>query len=217
MRQSDQQTGQPIDDVLEACRLRLGRGQTIAACLAAFPDHASELAALLPLAARIQALAHDPDPRHAAAARRRFQLTLAAARENRSQAEAARSRRPMTWLTRLAVPLALVLILSASGIGLVQASDGSLPDSPLYTVKQAGENVGMLFARSPEGKAMQNARVANRRRLDLQYAEQVHKGPMLRLGIARAMVEASNRATDQTILMSEPARAEAAKNLTRQL
>src|SRR4029077_13419038 len=155
-----------------------------------FPDHATELAALLPIAAQVQSLAHNPDPEHAAAALRRFQLTLAAARENRAQGEAARSRRPMTWVTRLTLPIALVVVLFASGLGLVQASDGSLPDSPLYTVKQAGENVGLLFARSPEGKAMLNARVANRRRLDLDNAEKARKSPMLRLVIARAMVEA---------------------------
>jgi hypothetical protein len=217
MRQADQRTDQPIDDVLETCRLRLARGETIAACLAAFPAHASELATLLPVAARIQALAHDPDPEYAAAARRRFQVTLAAARENRAQGEAARSRRPMTWVVRLALPVALVVVLSASGLGLVQASDGSLPDSPLYPVKQASENVGLLFARSPEGKALLNARFANRRRLDLENAEKARKGYALRLVITHAMVEASDRATDQTLLMAEPARTDAAKNLTRLL
>ena len=214
MRQNDQKIDQPIDDVLEACRLRLARGETIADCLAAFPDHAPALATLLPLAARAQTLALDPDPEHAAAAGRRFQLALAAARESRAQENAARSRRPMTWVYRLALPMALVVVLSASGLGLVQASDGSLPDSPLYSVKQASENVGLIFARSPEGKAVLNARFANRRRLDLEIAEKVHKGPMVRLAIARAMVEASDRATNQTLLMAEPARAETAKNLT---
>jgi hypothetical protein len=217
MRQADQQIDQPFDEVLEACRMRLVRGETIESCLAAYPSYASELATLLPLAVRVQALAREPDPNHAAAARRRFQLTIAAAKENQARVEASRYRGPFGWLVRLAVPIALVLVLSASGLGLVQASDGSLPDSPLYSVKQASENVGLAFARSPEGKALLNARFANRRRLDLENAEKARKGPMLRIVIARAMVEASDRATDQTLLMSETGRAEAMKNLTRLL
>lgn len=217
MRQADQQIDQPFDDVLEACRMRLVRGDTIEACLAAYPSYAVALAELLPIAVRARSLASDPDSEHAAAARRRFLMTIAAARENRARAEAARYRGPFGWLVRIAVPAALVLVLSASGLGLVQASDGSLPDSPLYTVKQASNNVALLFARTPEGRAAANARIANRHRLDLDNAERAHKGPFVRLIIAKAMVEASDRATDQALLIAESGRADAMKNLTRLL
>jgi hypothetical protein len=213
MRQADRLTDQSFEDVLEACRVLLFRGATIDACLAAYPSHADALAELLPTAMRARALAREPDPVHAAEARRRFLLTMAAARENRTRAESARYRGPFGWLARLAVPVAIVLVLSASGFGLVNASDGSLPDNPLYTVKQGSNNIALLLARTPKDRAGVNARIANRQRLDLDNAEQAHKGPVVRLVIAKMMVEASDRATDQALLMSEPERTDGMKRL----
>ena len=61
---------------------------------------------------------------------------------------------------------------------------------------------------------MLNAKLANRHRLDLENAEKAHKGPLLRLVIARAMVEASDRATEQTLHLTGPSRADVAKRLT---
>ena len=217
MRQVDQDIDQPIEDVLEACRVRLVRGDTIEACLAAYPSRAAALTELLPVAIQAQSLASVPDPERAVAARRRFAMSIAAARENRARGESARYRGPFGWLVRIAVPLVLVLAMSASGLGLALASDGSLPDSPLYSVKQASNKVALFLARTPEGRAAANARIANRQRLDLDYAEQNHKALMVRLVIARAMVEASDRATEQALLIDGPNRAEALKNLTRLL
>jgi hypothetical protein len=208
MQPVEQRSNQAIADVLEACRVRLARGETIGACLAAYPSHRAELATLLPIAVEAEGLAHDPDPTYAAGARRRFRSTLAAARENRAREMGARFRGPFGFVRRLAVPVALVVALSLSGLGLVQASDSSLPDSPLYTVKRAGENVGQVFARSPQDNAQLQVRMANRRWMDYQLAVKVKKGPQLLLTVATSMVDAADLATDNAVNSEGPHRAE---------
>jgi hypothetical protein len=120
----------------------------------------------------------------------------------------ARFRGPFGLIRRLAVPLALVLALSVSGLGLVQASEPSLPDSPLYTVKRAGENVGQVFARSPQDNVTLQVRLANRRWMDYQLAVKEKKGPQLLLTVATSMVDAADLATDHAINGAGPHRAE---------
>ena len=199
---------QPIEEVLEECRQRLARGESIDGCLAAYPAHAAELARLLPIATRAQALARDPDPAAAHLARRRFRDRVSAARKSKQSS-------PRTelvgWLRRLAVPLALVLILLTSGVGLVQASDGSLPDSPLYTVKQAQESVLQIFARGPGGRAAVEMRFANQRLREIEAAQRANKPPALQRTLALRMVEATVLAAQQ---IGQASPAERARLLT---
>jgi hypothetical protein len=208
MQPVEQRDDPSIADILEACRARLARGGTIQDCLRAYPLYRDELAELLPLVRRTQDLTHEPDPIYAAGARRRFRATLAAARENRSREVSARYRGPFGLLRRLAVPLALVVVLSISGLGLVQASDPSLPDSPLYSVKQANESFGQVLARTPQDSAILQTRLANRRWMDYQAAIAAHKGPALLVQVATSMVQASDRATDQALQAVGPHRQE---------
>jgi hypothetical protein len=203
-----ERNNQSIADVLEACRVRLRRGETVETCLAAYPAHRAELASLLPLIGEARGLAHDPDPTYAAGARRRFRATLAAARENRSRELGARYRGLFGLLRRLAVPLVLVVALSVSGLGLVQASDAALPDSPLYTVKQAQENVGQVLARTPQDNALLQVRLANRRFMDFQLAVKEKKGQPLIEKVAVNMVQAADLATDRVLSNEGPHRAE---------
>jgi len=196
MQPTNSSLNDPVAEILEQCRVRLARGETTESCLAAYPDHADELRELLPLAARVQQLSHGPNPHYAALARRRFQTTLAAARENQARERTARNRGPFGFLGRLALPLALVLVLSLSGIGLVQASDSSLPDNPLYTVKRASENVGQILQRTPEGRIEYAILLASRRRNELMVAEKLKKPTTLRLTLAQQMAYATDRATD---------------------
>lgn len=181
---------QSIADILEDCRVRLARGETIDGCLAAYPARASELAELLPTVVRARALAHEPDPSFSEAARRRFLATIAAARASQTSSRAA----PLGWLRRLLVPVAAVLFLVVSGFGLVQASDGALPDSPLYPVKQAQERLLTVFVRSPTGRAALELRFANQRLRDLETAERLGKGPAVIRPLAVRMVEATDLA-----------------------
>ena len=194
---------QPIADIIEECRARLARGETIESCLAAYPAQRVELARLLPAMARARLLAVDPDPGFADRARQRFARKLDAARQQRQRT--ARSRfGPLGLLQSLLVPFAVVLVLVLSGFGLVQASQNTLPDNPLYTVKQARENVAQVFTRGPQARAAFQMRSANQRLNELQAAEQLRKGPAVILTLAVRMVQASTAATQQIGQTSGP-------------
>src|SRR6185437_13736855 len=110
---------QSIAEILEECRQRMARGETIDSCLAAYPAHGAELARLLPIVARARLLTSDPDPVYVDRARQRFARNLAAARDQRLRTS--RSG-PFGWLQNLLVPFAVVLVMLLSGFGLVQAS-----------------------------------------------------------------------------------------------
>ena len=161
MEQTNRRPNESIADVLEECRRRLARGESVERCLAAYPAHATELAALLPLAVRAQQLARDPHPAFAAAARRRFGAAVDVARGAR---EAAPARRGIWgWLRVVAVAAVVVLVLGVSGVGLSQAADSSLPDSPLYPVRQANETIAQILSRSPESRTALEINLAERR------------------------------------------------------
>lgn len=138
--------------VLEECCLRLQCGEDLARCLNSYPaEYRAELARLAPLSAQLAKLGHDPSAEFQA---RLEQRLLAAMREARQ------ARRP-GLLERLAgavagvslvraavVALVVMLLLVAGGAGLVQASEGSLPDSPLYRIKIAREWLQLQLTRS---------------------------------------------------------------------
>jgi hypothetical protein len=195
-------TDQSLEVVLDDCRRRLLAGDSVEACLAAYPEHATELAGWLPLVVRLRALGSEPDPAYAVRARHRFQRQVVAAQE---RARASGRYRPALWLKHLALPLALVLILTASGLGLVQAASGTLPNSPLYPIREAQENVGGLLVRSTDGQASYQMQLANRDLADLGRAEAAHEPRVMR-AVAVAMVQASNRATNLTLRASAPNR-----------
>lgn len=202
---------QSIADVLEQCRQRMERGESIDSCLAAYPSHSAEIAPLLPIIASARSLSSDPDPAFADRSRQRFQRQVTATRARRP-ASTARSGLP-GLLQNLLVPVAVVLVLVLSGFGLVQASQNTLPDSPLYTVKQARESLTGILSRGADARAAFEMKLANRRLLDLQAAEQQKKGPELLRIIAVQMVDASTAATQQVAQSSSQRRATLATDL----
>jgi hypothetical protein len=107
--------------------------------------------------------------------------------------------------------------MSFSGLGLVQASNDSLPDSPLYSVKRASESFGQVLARSPQDSAAYQIRLAHRRQVELARAEGLHKPAGLQLTIATYMVERSNQATDQVLQNQGTQREQLLIELRRQL
>lgn len=189
---------------LEDCRVRLARGESIEACLQAHPAEAEQLAPLLPLVAELLALRQEADPAFANAARRRFHAHLAQARPRRaSWRESALGR-----LRRLALPLATVLALGASGVGLVQASADALPGSPLYPVQQAHERLSeQLAARTPAQSALYHYQLASKRLGQIQRAEALHAGPAVVDQLTAGMVRNTTLATQEVAGLGEPFRA----------
>ncbi|GEM_PF-3251263 len=184
-----------LADALEACRRRLLLGDSVEQCCAAYPGHAEELSLLLPLIEQVQRLRQEPDATFAAAARRRFQDRVTAARSSETaRRSGAASIGPMRWLRRLAIPAALTAALLGSGAGLVQASAQALPDSPLYGLQQVREHVVQQLARTPAQRAENQIHLATFRLDQLRRAEAVHKGPRVLGALSNAMVAATARA-----------------------
>ena len=127
-----------LASVLDECLAALSRGESLEACLARYPQHAEELRTHLLLAQRLGLTPrHEPRPGTQSAAWQQF----------RTRAEDIRlGRRPrfsisIGWMRPLAIAAAVVLAILAAGGGAVYASQDALPDSPLYHVKLATEEV----------------------------------------------------------------------------
>lgn len=199
MQPVEQQDDPQISNILEACRLRLAAGESVDDCLAAFPSYRHELASLLPLVVQVQSLTQNPGADYTSRAWAGFHSTLAAARENRAQAIRASYRGPFGFLRRLAGPFTPVLIVLMSGLGIVQVSDLSLPDNPLYSVKQATESFGLLLARTPHDRAQLQIRNSNRRLKDFQLAVKAGKQYQLLEAIGTSMADEADRAADSAL------------------
>lgn len=181
-----------IAEALEACRARLEQGATVEACLATYPAHADELRVLLPLAVSARRLAPSPDPLAVDRSRRRFRAYL-----EEKRGEAQRTSGARAWLLRLAGPVLAVIILTVSSLGLAQASANTLPDNPLYTVKQARESLGQFLTVTPAARASYQITIARRRLIELNRAEALRKPNVARVS-ALGMVDATQRAVNNT-------------------
>lgn len=164
--------------VLDACLECLRQGKTIADCLEAYPELASELAPLLEAALQLKALkvVQPPLPSDMAAGRQRF---LAEAQRRRERPAAAR----LSWLTRVtqwvqgrprpvlwrlpgiavATVAALLLFVVMSG-GAVVVSARSLPGDALYPVKRASERARLFLTFSEAERVRLTAEYQRKRR-----------------------------------------------------
>ena len=193
-----------LEEVLEQCRQRLARGESIEQCLTAYPGHREQLRQLLPLLAALKALAPAPDPAAAHAARKRFHGYVLA--EQRKRAAEHQTPAPLRWLRRVAIPLAAVIALGGSGAGLVTASADALPGSPLFPIQQAKEQVVQQLARTPEQQVAYQVDLATRRLQQLQRAEATQKPPAVLDALTTSMVQATARAAADLHSVPEPQR-----------
>ena len=149
-----------MDECLE--RL-LVKGETIEQCLQSYPEQAAELKPLLQTALVVKkASAIQPRAEFKARARYQFHSAL--------QEVASRRSRPFFgWLPRWATVVTIVLVLLLAGGGTVAAASNSMPDSPLYPVKLATEQVQLILTPSQIGKARLCAKLADRRVAEIIY------------------------------------------------
>lgn len=146
-----------FDNILDDCLERLHRGETIAACLAAYPEHAAALKPLLETARRTQqAVSVTPRPEFRQAAAAQFAKAV-------REMPAAKKRGFFFGLKPAWTTLIVVVIVLLAGGGTVGAASNSLPDSPLYPVKMATESVQLALTFSTEGKAELYASFADER------------------------------------------------------
>jgi hypothetical protein len=153
-----------FDNILDDCLERLlVKGESLEQCLERYPAQAAELRPLLEtaLAAR-EASAIQPRPDFRARARYQFHSAL-------KEMAPGKSRSSWGWFPRWATAVAVVLVLVLAGGGTVLAADSSMPDSPLYSVKLATEQVRLALTPSQMGKARLCAELADRRVVEIAY------------------------------------------------
>ena len=157
-------TSKEFDNILDECLERLlVKGETIEQCLQSYPEQAAELKPLLQTALVVKkASAIQPRAEFKARARYQFHSAL--------QEVASRRSRPFFgWLPRWATVVTIVLVLLLAGGGTVAAASNSMPDSPLYPVKLATEQVQLILTPSQIGKARLCAKLADRRVAEIIY------------------------------------------------
>jgi len=196
-----------FENILDECLERLGRGETLGQCLQSYPEQAAQLEPLLHMAqAVIKASAILPRSEFKARARYEFRSAL--------QAEATKKRQPLFSLRRRwSVALMVVSILLLVGGGTAVAASNSMPDSPLYPVKLAAEQVQLTLTPSDMGKARLCAMLADRRvaeiicmasKGDVQQVELITQRLDERLAILAALASAGGEAGAPKVMMALP-------------
>lgn len=157
-------TSKEFNNILDECLERLLiKGETIDQCLQSYPEQAARLKPLLQtalLAKRASAI----QPRADFKARARYQFHSAL-----QEVASPRSRPFFSWVPRWATVVSLALGLLMVGGGTVVAAGNSMPDSPLYPMKLATEQVRLMLIPSQIGKARLCAELADRRVAEIVY------------------------------------------------
>lgn len=149
----------PTDEILDDCLERiLVNGESIEECLTLYRQYADELEPLLQMAliAGKAAMSIKPDADFKARARYQFHTAL-------REASAKKHNRFFNWQLKWVTATSLALTLMLSGGGVVAAASNSMPDSPLYSVKLATEQVQLFLTSSSEGEAELYAKLVDRR------------------------------------------------------
>jgi hypothetical protein len=153
-----------FENILDECLERIVlKGETLEQCLERYPEQADELKPLLETVLAVkEASAVEPRPDFKARARYQFRSALGE--------KAAPKRRPFFgWLPRWATALSIVLVVLLAGGGTVVAAANSMPDSILYPVKLATEEVRLAFTPSQLGKARLCSDFADERVAEIIY------------------------------------------------
>ena len=157
-------TDKEFNNILDECLERIVLdGETLEQCLRLYPEQAAELEPLLETVLSVkEASAIQPRPEFKARARYRFRSAL-------GEKAAPKHRSFFGWLPRWATALAIVLVVLMAGGGTIAAASNSMPDSILYPVKLATENVQLALTTSELGKARLCANFADRRVAEIIY------------------------------------------------
>jgi len=163
-----------LNNIFDECLDRVLKGESIESCLKDYPDFASELEPLLRTSVAIkQASLVKPSEEFRARARYEFREFIAEKAKGKSPA--------FSFLPRWATVIAIVLAVVLAGSGTVYAASGSMPDSPLYPVKLATEQIRLTFSRSYERKAETCADYMDRRISEIVYL--ANKGDQKRIAV----------------------------------
>ncbi|MCL4369727.1 MAG: DUF5667 domain-containing protein [Chloroflexi bacterium] len=198
-------------ELLDNCLAELAAGRTtLRECLAANPGAAEELHDLLAVARAIEPpAAVAPDPTFRIRGRAALLETIAA-----GDSRLGASGRQSFWGSlfggwkqspRLAaggmglrpalIAALVVLLLAASGSGVIYASQDALPDDPLYQIKTSVEGLQLSLAPDDEAKAQAHLELAARRVDEIQRATQIGR-PAAVSAAAEAFVQELDQIDD---------------------
>ncbi len=150
--------------ILDDCVHRMRAGETVEDCLAAYPDHAAELAPMLRAASILQLLAGWRLPDAYRQETRGVLRREAAA----SRARPKRSRWTAFWLgpaARAFAGGAAAVVFLTFAISTVTASQ---PGDLTYPARVIAEHTTVLLQRTPDGRARTSLRLADSRLSDLE-------------------------------------------------
>jgi hypothetical protein len=133
-----------FNSILDECLAAIQQGETVDECLARYPAQAERLEPLLILVDKVRSTPPaQPRPWPQAAA---WQRVHQRATDLRAEPRSVQLNLDYgAWLRPVAITLALLLALFGATGGTVLAAQNSLPDSPLYRVKLATEDVRLWF------------------------------------------------------------------------
>ena len=153
-------------EALENCLQEIDHGADLETVLIRYPELAEELRPILEASGAARSMAvPEPSPDVVRRSRARVLQHAAQLREGRVRSS---QRLWFASLRRIAVTLAVVAMLFASGTGLVGASSNTLPGDNLYPVKRTWEGVRLLFAFNPQEREVLEVEHENERLHELQ-------------------------------------------------
>jgi hypothetical protein len=132
-----------VYEILEKCLVEIEQGADVDTVLFRHPEFADELRPILETSIKAKDMAVPAPP--ADVVRRNRAKVLQRVAEMREAKVKPSSRVWFASLRRLAVTLAVVLMLFVGGTGLVRAASNTIPGDDLYPVKRTWEDVLVLF------------------------------------------------------------------------
>jgi hypothetical protein len=133
-----------FNSILDECLQAVRYGEPVEAIVARYPRHARRLRPVLNIASRVQTSPRVlPRPQ---AQEQSWRIVRERAHQLRTGTRRITVRRNYGLVLKPAAALiALVLLIGSFGGGLAYASQDAMPDSPLYAVKLAGEDIRLWF------------------------------------------------------------------------
>jgi hypothetical protein len=201
-----------LSNILSRCLDRMAVGETAAACLAQYPQHADELGPLLAAAVEMSALSSYTI---SSAGRQRMRAQILSAEVSRNQQRAASWWRwPVVQfgMPRLATVLIVAVLCIVLSTAVVAASQ---PGDLGYGLRIAGERVPALLARDPEARARAELGIAERRLGDLDRTRSSEGGRFDERAVA-ALLASAERAAALAPNLPDAQRADIAAHLLAQ-
>lgn len=198
--------------ILDDCLQRIQAGETIAGCLARYPDQAADLAPMLAVAAQLARLTGQQP-----SADQRSRTMARLRQEAASQRARQRSRGESGWLAPLAgvrrlavVAVVAILLLAAVSAGVVASSR---PGQAAYELRVIVERAPALVSFDPAVRTAAELSLADRRLDDLQ--SYLARAGQVQPAALRAMLASDRAAARHALQAGQLQRVQVAERLAR--